>query len=72
MNIINFKNVKMISEAQQTIENVFRSEHIKEKPYFIKKSGYWHVKFKNGEKVETKDLVTIQNKIDLLNGEKID
>ena len=62
----------MISEAQKRLEDLFKSEHVKGKTCFKKKTGYWHVKLTTGERIKTKDLLTVQNKIDLLNGEEID
>lgn len=63
----------MLQDAQKVLEMLFSSEHIEGKPFFNPKTKNWHVKIpKLGVIIRTKDLIEIQEYIDILNGEDIE
>jgi len=62
----------MIKESQEILEKLFESEHIIGSPFYNKKTGNWHVKLKDGQKLREKDLLYIQQWIDFYNGEDVE
>lgn len=56
----------MIKESQEILEKVFSSKHIIGNPSYNPKTGFWNVKFKNGQELNVKDLLEVQEKIEEL------
>ena len=56
----------MIKESQEVLEKIFSSKHIIGNPSYNPKTGIWHVKFANGQELHVKDLLKVQEKIELL------
>lgn len=62
----------MIEEAQKILEKLFSSEIISGQPFYNKKTGRWHIKFTDGLIIRSKDLLEVQNLIEIYNGEDDD
>lgn len=62
----------MIEEAQKILEKLFSSKIISGKPFYNKKTEFWHIKFTDGLMIRTKDLLEVQDLIEIYNGEDDD
>lgn len=62
----------MIEDAQKVLESLFSNKHINGSPFFNPETFEWHVIFKNGKSLITKNLIDVQMWIDSFDGKKVE
>lgn len=62
----------MIKEAQEVLEKLFSANIIAGNPFYNLKTGNWHIKLKDGQKLKVKDLLEVQQWVDFYNREEVE